>query len=54
MLAPYEKIRRIVLLPREFSVDSGELSVTQKIRRKVVQERYRELIERIYSSPPGR
>lgn len=48
-LAPFERIRQITLLPREFSVDAGELSPTQKIRRFIVEERYRKEIEEIYS-----
>ncbi|HEV2500510.1 MAG TPA: long-chain fatty acid--CoA ligase [Terriglobia bacterium] len=50
-LAQYERIRQIALLPREFSVDSGELSPTQKVRRFVVEERCRKLIEEIYRRP---
>jgi long-chain acyl-CoA synthetase len=56
-LAPFEKIRQIALLPREFSIECGELSPTQKIRRFVVEDRYREVIEEIYSRPapsPGK
>jgi long-chain acyl-CoA synthetase len=48
-LAPHEKIRQIALLSKEFSLEVGELTPTQKIRRRVVQERYREVIERMYS-----
>ncbi|MGH9468979.1 MAG: AMP-dependent synthetase/ligase [Terriglobia bacterium] len=50
-LAPFERIHQAGLLPREFTVDSGELSPSQKIRRFVVEERYRELIEEIYRRP---
>ncbi len=47
-LPPHERVRQIALLPREFSVASGELSPSQKIRRRVVEERYRDVIEEIY------
>ncbi|MGH9352051.1 MAG: AMP-dependent synthetase/ligase, partial [Terriglobia bacterium] len=50
-LAQYERVRQIALLPREFSVEAGELSPTQKVRRFVVEDRYRELIEEIYRRP---
>ncbi|MGH9445969.1 MAG: AMP-dependent synthetase/ligase [Terriglobia bacterium] len=50
-LAPFEKIRQIALLPREFSVDCGELSPSLKIRRFIVEDLYREVIEEIYSRP---
>jgi long-chain acyl-CoA synthetase len=47
-LAPHEKIRQVTLLPNEFTVGTGELTPTQKIRRRVVEERYRDLIEAMY------
>ena len=49
MLAPFEKIRQFALLPNEFSVDSGELSPTQKIKRQAVEKNHQALIEEIYS-----
>src|SRR5487761_348102 len=51
VLAPFERIRQIALLSREFSIDAGELSPTQKVRRFVVEERYRDLIEDLYRRP---
>jgi long-chain acyl-CoA synthetase len=48
-LAPHERIRQIVLLPREFTLASGELSVALKIKRHVVEQRYREQIEEMFS-----
>jgi long-chain acyl-CoA synthetase len=48
-LADYERIRRIALLPDEFSVDSGELTPTLKVKRRVIDERYSDLIEELYS-----
>jgi long-chain acyl-CoA synthetase len=50
-LAPHERIRRVTVLAREFSIDAGELTPTQKVRRHVVSERYHEIIERMYRSP---
>jgi long-chain acyl-CoA synthetase len=47
-LAPFEKIKRITLLPREFSLEAGELTPTLKVKRRVVEERYRDLIDRMY------
>ena len=47
-LASYEQIRRIVLLPREFTVESGELSPAMKIKRRVVESRYAAEIDRAY------
>jgi long-chain acyl-CoA synthetase len=47
-LAPWEKVKRFALLPRPLSVAQGELTVSLKLRRAVVLERYRVLIEGIY------
>jgi long-chain acyl-CoA synthetase len=48
-LAQFERIKKIALLPAEFSIESGELTPTMKVRRKVVEERWREEIEKLYS-----
>ncbi|HTG92046.1 MAG TPA: long-chain fatty acid--CoA ligase [Pyrinomonadaceae bacterium] len=48
-LADYERIRRVALIPNEFSIDSGELTPTLKVKRRVIDERYNDLIEEIYS-----
>jgi long-chain acyl-CoA synthetase len=47
-LADYERVRRVALLPEEFSIDSGELTPTLKVKRRVVDEKYGELIEELY------
>ena len=54
-LPPHEKIRQIVLLPRELTMADGELSPTLKIKRRVVEEKYREAIEEMFSrhAPKG-
>ncbi len=48
-LANYERIKKFTLLPRELTIDSGELTPTLKVRRKVVDEHFGELIEAMYS-----
>jgi long-chain acyl-CoA synthetase len=48
-LADYEKVKRVALLPTEFTIEGGELTPTLKVRRRVVEEKYRELIESLYS-----
>ena len=50
-LPPYEKIRKFALLPREFSVAAGELTPTLKVKRRVVAEMWREVIEGLYAEP---
>ena len=47
-LAHYEKVKRFLLLTRPFSMKSGELTNTLKVRRAVVYEHYAESIDRLY------
>lgn len=49
-LASHEQIRRIIVVPREFSVEGGELSPSMKIKRRVVEQRYAGEIEGAYES----
>jgi long-chain acyl-CoA synthetase len=48
-LASYESIKKIRILPEEFSVDNGLLTPTLKVKRGQVAKRYRELIEETYT-----
>ena len=48
-LASYEQIKRFVLLPRPFSMESGELTNTLKIKRAVINKRYAKLIDAMYA-----
>ena len=49
-LADYERVRRVTLLPEEFSIDRGELTPTLKVKRRVIDERYGQLIDELYGS----
>lgn len=44
----WEKIKQFHLLANELSIESGELTPTLKLKRKVILEKYQEIIERIY------
>lgn len=44
-----EQIKKFILMPKEWSVDSGELTPTQKVKRKIILERNKEQIEKIYA-----
>jgi long-chain acyl-CoA synthetase len=52
-LSQFERIKRIAVLPREFSIESGELTPSLKVRRKVVEEKWREQIEALYQEGGG-
>jgi long-chain acyl-CoA synthetase len=47
-LARYEQIKRFEVLPVDFSIEGGELTPTQKVKRKAVQEKHSTLIESLY------
>jgi long-chain acyl-CoA synthetase len=44
-----EQVKKFELLPEEWSIDTGELTPTLKLKRKVIMEKYKEEINRIYS-----
>lgn len=48
-LADYERIRRIALIPDEFTIDRGELTPTLKVKRRVIDQKFGALIEELYS-----
>ncbi len=47
-LAHYEQIKRITLLPHHFSMESGELTNTLKMRRPIIYKNYKEIIDKMY------
>ncbi|MBI1936931.1 MAG: long-chain fatty acid--CoA ligase [Ignavibacteriales bacterium] len=49
-LAAFEKIRKFAILDKPFTIEGGELTPSLKVKRKVVEERYKELIEGMYNS----
>lgn len=49
-LAQFERVKRFALLPTEFTMERGELTPTMKVRRQVVEQRWRSVIDTIYSS----
>ncbi len=48
-LAKYETVKKIVLLENELTVEGGELTPTLKIKRRIVNEKYRDVIDKIYA-----
>lgn len=49
-LAQFERIKAVALLDRELTVESGELTPTLKVRRRIVTEKYKDLIDRMYAA----
>jgi long-chain acyl-CoA synthetase len=47
-LASFEQVRRVALLPRELTIEDGELSPTLKVKRRVVEAKFADLIEDAY------
>jgi len=47
-LARFEKLKRVLLVPDEFTADNGALTPTMKLRRRVIEERYRTQIDELY------
>jgi long-chain acyl-CoA synthetase len=47
-LARFEKLKRVLLVPDEFTAGNGALTPTMKLRRRVIEERYRGEIEGVY------
>ncbi|MFN8058219.1 MAG: long-chain fatty acid--CoA ligase [Vicinamibacterales bacterium] len=47
-LAQFERIKRVALLPADFTIATGELTPTLKVRRRVVEARAREVIDSLY------
>jgi long-chain acyl-CoA synthetase len=48
-LARFETLKRVLLVPDEFTADNGALTPTLKLRRRVVEDRYRKQIDDLYA-----
>ena len=47
-LAPYEAIKKIGVVPEEWSIEDGELTPSMKLKRRVILEKYKSQIEKFY------
>ncbi|MEP6636276.1 MAG: long-chain fatty acid--CoA ligase [Acidobacteriota bacterium] len=47
-LAQYERVKKVALLENEFSIAGGEMTPTLKVKRRVIDEKYRQVIDRLY------
>ena len=52
-LARFEKLKRVLVVPDEFTADNGALTPTMKLRRRVIEERYRGQINELYAKAEG-
>jgi long-chain acyl-CoA synthetase len=48
-LAQWETIKRFAVLPEDFTFDNGSLTFTLKLKRRVVEQNYREVIDKLYA-----
>ncbi len=53
-LAHFESIKKVTIVPEEWSVESGELTPSMKMKRRVVEEKYKESIEGMYRGDAGK
>ncbi|HEV8123435.1 MAG TPA: long-chain fatty acid--CoA ligase [Gemmatimonadales bacterium] len=52
-LARFEMPKKLLLIPRDFTIESGELTPTMKVKRRVVEKNYKDQIEALYAEPAG-
>jgi long-chain acyl-CoA synthetase len=52
-LAAFEMPKKVVMIHRDFSIESGELTPTLKVKRRIVEKNYQTQIEAIYAEPRG-
>lgn len=47
-LAQYEKVKKVALLEHELTIESGEMTPTMKVKRRVVDQKYKDVIDKLY------
>lgn len=52
-LASFERIKKIAVLDRDFDIEKGELTPTQKVKRNVVEKKYKDLLDMLYREDIG-
>jgi long-chain acyl-CoA synthetase len=48
-LAPYERVKKIVVLDRDFELESGEITPTLKVRRSLIEQKYASAVDALYA-----
>jgi len=52
-LAKFEQMKKVLLVPDEFTIASGELTPSMKLKRRVVEKKYAQQIDDLYSAEPA-
>ena len=52
-LAPYERVKKIALLDRDFEIERDEITPSLKVKRAIVADRYKDVIDGLYAEEPG-
>ncbi len=52
-LAPYERVKKIALLDRDFEIERDEITPSLKVKRAIVANRYKDVIDGLYAEEPG-
>ncbi len=47
-LASYEQVKRVALLDREFEIEKGEITPTLKVKRNIIEQKYKPVIDTLY------
>ena len=53
-LASYESIKRFAILPRDLTIEDGELTPSLKVRRKIVEKKYKDILDALYEDAMAR
>ena len=48
LLASFEKVKKFALLVEDFTIESGEMTPSMKVKRRIVEEKYKKLIDSLY------
>ena len=52
-LAPYERVKKIALLERDFEIEKDEITPSLKVKRAIVEKRYKDVIDALYAEEAG-
>jgi len=53
LLAPYERVKKIAVLGRDFEIEKGEITPSLKVKRNIIEARYKEIIDAVYRDNGG-